>query len=64
MTGYRDTGEFFAVKLPNLDREWVEKMNEEMGRNQGTGRLEAIFSNFKCLSVDITRRILFKKQQK
>lgn len=62
MTSYKDTGEFFALKLPNLDREWVEEVNKEMGWMKGNGKIEALFSNFRFVSSDLTKRILKKKK--
>ncbi len=64
MTTYKDTAEFYAVKLKYIDRGWLETVNEEMGKSGGNARLESIFSNFKCISLDLTKRILPKRQKK
>lgn len=62
MTTYHSTDEFYAVKLPNLDKEWVEEMNEEMGKVEGSGRVEALFSGFKYLWFEVTKRRVKNKK--
>lgn len=63
MASYQNTGEFYALKLPHIDREYVEALNEEMERMQGTGKVEALFNNFKCVSLDSIKRRLFSKKK-